>query len=226
MKDMDQEKVKALGCEFLMNPPSASHMGGVWERQLRTIRSVLSAILDQSAKRLDSTSLTILLNEVMAIINSRPLSVEHLNDPAGPEPLTPNQILTMKTTIILPTPGEFMKQDVYLQKRWRRAQYLASEFWIRWRKEYLLNLQQRQKWNAHRTDLKINDVVLLQEDFAPRNERKLAKVTDVYPGLDDKVRKIQLMVSEKTFDKHGKLTSKTVSLEKPIHKVVVLLEAD
>lgn len=117
MKDMDQEKVKVLGCEFLMNPPSASHMGGVWERQIRTIRSVLSAILDQSAKRLDSTSLRTLLYEVMAIINSRPLSVEHLNDPTGPEPLTPNHILTMKSTIIQPPPGEFIKEDVYLQKR-------------------------------------------------------------------------------------------------------------
>ncbi|XP_038142217.1 uncharacterized protein LOC119784309 [Cyprinodon tularosa] len=226
MKDMNQEKVKALGCEFLMNPPSASHMGGVWERQIRTIRSVLSAILDQSAKRLDSTSLRTFLYEVMAIINSRPLTIEHLSDPTGPEPLTPNHILTMKSTIIQPPPGDFMKEDLYLQKRWRRVQYLANEFWIRWRKEYLLNLQPRQKWNAHRRDLKINDIVLLQEDAAPRNEWKLAKVTDVYPGTDDKVRKVRLLVSEKTYDKHGKHVTKTLSLERPIHKVIVLLEAD
>lgn len=225
MKDMDQEKVKVLGCEFLMNPPSLSHMGGVWARQIRTIRSVLSAILDQSAKRLDSTSLRTLLYEVMAIINSRPLSVEHLNDPTGLEPLTPNHILMMKSTIVQPPPGVFMKEDLYLQKRWRRVHYLANEFWICWRKEYLLNLQPRQKWNTHRRDLKINDIVLLQEDLAPRNEWKLAKVTDVYPGIDNRVRKVQLLVSEKTLDKHSKLT-KTVSLERLIHKVIVLLEAD
>lgn len=226
MKEMNQEKVKALGCEFLMIPPSASHMGGIWERQIRTIRSVLSAILDQSAKRLDSTSLRTLLYEVMAIVNSRPLSIEHLSDPTGPEPLTPNHILTMKSTIVQPPPGEFMKEDLYLQKRWRRVQYLANEFWIRWRKEYLLNLQPRQKWNVHRRNLKINDVVLLQDDMAPRNEWKLAKVTDVYPGTDNKVRKVRLLVSERTYDKHSKLVTKTVSLERPIHKVIVLLEAD
>ncbi len=90
MKGMDQERVKALGCEFLMNPPAASHMRGVWERQIRTARSVLSAVLDQSAQRLDSTSLRTFLYEVMALVNSRPLTTEHLNDPSGPEPLTPN----------------------------------------------------------------------------------------------------------------------------------------
>lgn len=82
MKDMDQEKIKAFRCEILMNPPSVSHMGGVWERLIRTIRSVLSAILDQSSRRLDPTSLRMFLYEVMAIIYSRP----HLNDLTGPEP--------------------------------------------------------------------------------------------------------------------------------------------
>lgn len=123
MTDMDQEKIKAFGCEYLMNPPSASYMGGVWERHIRTIRSVLSAILDQSVRRLDATSLKTFLYEVMAIINSRPLSAEDPNDPTGPEPLTPNHILTMKSTIVQPPPGQFLKEDLYLQKRWRRVQY-------------------------------------------------------------------------------------------------------
>ncbi len=31
MKGMDRERVKELGCTFVMNPPASSHMGGVWE---------------------------------------------------------------------------------------------------------------------------------------------------------------------------------------------------
>ncbi|KAI7803965.1 hypothetical protein IRJ41_014094 [Triplophysa rosa] len=225
MKGMDLERVKALGCEFLMNPPAASHMGGVWERQIRTIRSVLSAILDQSAQRLDSTSLRTFLYEVMAIVNSRPLTTEHLNDPSGPEPLTPNHILTMKSTVILPPPGQFTREDLYLRKRWRRVQYLANEFWTRWKKEYILNLQSRQKWYKNRRNLKVNDIVVLQNELAPRNEWKLARIIEVYPGSDGRVRKLKLMVSDTTFDKKGKPITKTVFLERPIHKVVVLLEA-
>lgn len=146
---MDQEQLKKLGCEFIMNVPFANHMGGVWERQIRTLRNVLTTVLDQSSKRLDSTSLRTLLYEVMAIVNSRPLTVEHLNDPLGPEPLTPNHILTMKSMIIEPPPGEFIKEDLYLRKQWRRVQYLANSFWSHWKKVYLLNLQHRQKWSKN-----------------------------------------------------------------------------
>lgn len=225
MKGIDQEKAKALGCEFLMNPPTASHMGGVWERQIRTIRSVLTAILDQSSQRLDCTSLRTFLYEVMAIINSRPLTTEHLNDPSGPEPLTPNHMLTMKSKIILPPPGEFVKEDVYLRKRWRRVQCLANMFWTRWKKEYLLNLQERQKWRKNRRNIKVDDIVLLQDDLAPRNEWKMARVTEVYPGSDNRVRRIKLLVSD-THDKGGSYTAKTVVLERPVQRVVTLLEAD
>ncbi len=32
LKGMDQERLRAISCEFVVNVPSASHMGGVWER--------------------------------------------------------------------------------------------------------------------------------------------------------------------------------------------------
>ncbi|XP_048048363.1 uncharacterized protein LOC125269515 [Megalobrama amblycephala] len=148
--ELDQECVKELGCTFVMNPPVSSHMGGVWERPIQTVRSVLMSILDQSAARLDSSFLRTFMYEVMAIVNSRPLTSEHISDRVGPEPLTANHILTMKPSIIAPPPGEFVREDLYLQKRWKRVQVLANEFWTRWRKEYLLSLQQRCKWNKSR----------------------------------------------------------------------------
>lgn len=225
LKGMDQERQRAFGCEFVTNVPSASHMGGVWERQIRTIRSILTAMLDKSASRLDTTTLRTFLYETMAIINSRPLSVEHLHDPIGPEPLTPNHILTMKSSIILPPPGQFCKEDLYLRKRWRRVQFLSNEFWQRWKREYLLNLQQRQKWQRPTRNSQVDDIVILQDDNAPRNEWKLARVVEVHPSVDGRVRKLKLQVSDTTPDK-GKPHPRSSHLERPIHKVVTLLEAN
>lgn len=225
IKGMDQERLRAISCEFVVNVPSASHMGGVWERQIRTIRSILTAMLDKSASRLDTTTLRTFLYETMAIINSRPLSVEHLHDPASPEPLTPNHILTMKSAIILPPPGQFGKEDLYLRKRWRRVQFLANEFWQRRKREYLLNLQQHQKWQKTSLNSQVDDIVILQDDNARRNEWKLARVIEAYPSSDGIVRKVKLLVSDTTFVK-GKPQTRSVYLERPIHKVVTLLEAN
>lgn len=137
--------------------------------------------------------------------------------------LTSNHILTMKATIILPPPGQFVREDLYLQKRWCKVQYLANEFWIRWRKEYLLSLQPRQKWKKSRRNLMMNDIVLLQDDQAPRSEWKLARV--VFPSSDDRVRKVRLLVSDTTYDTKGK--PRTIQfLDRPIHKVITLIEAD
>merc|ERR1712002_32123 len=113
-KEMDHEKVKngllKEGCDyfdFTFNFPSSSHMGGVWERQIRSVRNVLEALLYQNSQQLDDDSLRTLLSETAAIVNSRPLSVELLNDPTHAEPLTPNHLLTQKSRVILPPPGSF-----------------------------------------------------------------------------------------------------------------------
>ena len=151
LKEMDPEVLKSrladFDCQFEFNSPYSSHKGGVWERQIRTIRSILTGLLDQHAGRLDSSSLRTYFYEVMAIVNSKPLTATNLNDPTGPDPLTPNMLLTMKSGVIVPPPGSFSNEDIYSRKRWRVVQGLANEFSDRWRKEYLQNLQARSKWN-------------------------------------------------------------------------------
>ena len=153
LQSMDQSKISAQllkeNCDwitFKMNPPSASHAGGVWERQIRAIRSVLSALLEKSTSSLDGESFHTLICETEVIVNSCPLTVDNLSDPESPSPLMPNHILTMKTKQVLPPPGVFQREDLYLRKRWRRVQHLSCEFWTRWKKEFLHSLQERIKW--------------------------------------------------------------------------------
>lgn len=131
-----------------MNAPSASHMAGVWERQIRSVRNVLSSLMEQCGSHIDDEMLRTFMCEAAAIVNSRPLTVANIHDPNSLEPLTPNHLLTMKSKIILPPPGQFQRGDLYSRKRWRRVQYLTNEFWIRWRKEFLNTLQTRDKWTS------------------------------------------------------------------------------
>ena len=80
------------------------------------------------------------------------------------------------------------------------------------RKEYLLSLQQRSKWSKDRRNAKVNDIVLLQDDATSRNQWKMAKVTEVFPGADGKVRKLKLLLSDTTRDSKGTYTTYTPSL--------------
>ena len=152
LSEMDHEKVKSHllreNCNWIdmkMNFPAASHMGGSWERQIRTVRNVLSVLLQESGTQLDDESFRTLMNEVQNIVNSRPLSVNNMMSPEAPEPLTPNHLLTMKVKVLMPPPGVFLRDDLYSRKRWRRVQHLANEFWNRWRREFLHTLQMRRK---------------------------------------------------------------------------------
>ena len=69
-------------------------MGGVWERQIRTARNVLSVLLDQCGSQLNDESLQTFMTEAGAVVNSRPLTVENLTSPDALEPITPNHLLT------------------------------------------------------------------------------------------------------------------------------------
>ena len=159
--------------QWKQNPPAASHMGGVWERQIRSVRSTLSALMRNHGHTLDDESFRTLLTEVECIINSRPLTVPS-SDPEDLDPLTPNHILTMKSRVVMPPPGNFQKADLYLRKRWKRVQYLSNVFWSRWRKEYVQNLQQRVKLNRPRRNFEKGDLVLIVDDRAPRNDWSMA----------------------------------------------------
>ncbi|KAJ8364861.1 hypothetical protein SKAU_G00136920 [Synaphobranchus kaupii] len=228
LKELDKERVATFladkQCDFCMNAPDASHVGGVWERQIRTVRSVLGSVLAQSAGRLDDASLRTFFYEAMSIVNSRPLTVESINNPISLEPLTPNHLLTMKSSVPLPPPGKFVKEDLYTRRRWRRVQYLSEQFWCRWRKEYLASITLRQRWHAPRRNVQVGDIVIVKEDV-PHNEWKLARVLDVCKDDDGLVRKATIQIGERKLSKEGERLSKPSVIERPIQKLVILVES-
>ena len=230
LKEVDEDIVKTYlagkHCDFTMNVPDASHMGGVWERQIRTVRSVLSSVLSKCTGRLDDASLRTFFYEAMSIVNSRSLTTDNISDTKSLEPLTLNHLLTMKSSVLLPPPGKFVAEDVYARKRWRRVQYLMEQFWGRWRKEYLANITLRQHWHSSRRNVKIGDIVILKEEEIPRNEWRLGRVLDVCEDADGLVRKATVQMGNRKLGKEGQRLTSLSIFERPIHKLVVLVESN
>ncbi|KAK0154146.1 hypothetical protein N1851_003770 [Merluccius polli] len=196
------------GIEWRFNIPSASHQGGVWERLIRSVRSVLNSVLKQQT--LDDEGLQTIFCEVEAILNDRPIT-KASDDPNDLEALTPNHILLLKSKPVMP-PGLFDRNDLYVRKRWKQIQYMAELFWKRWVSEYLPLMQQRQKWTALRRNLVPGDVVLVADATAPRGSWRMGKVLEVRSDVNGHVRSVRLQ-------------TKTCVLERPVTKLCLLLEA-
>ena len=94
-----QEYLLRNKCEwmpFKFNAPHSSHIGGLRERLIRYVRNALEPLLMKVRDHLDDETLRTFMTEVECIINSRPLIVDHLSNAEAPEPLAPNNPLTMK----------------------------------------------------------------------------------------------------------------------------------
>ena len=124
----------------------------------------------------------------------------------------------MKAKALLPPLGHFVKADEYSRIRWRHIQHIASEFWVRWRKEFLWSLQSRHKWNEKDRNFQNGDIVLLKTD-ANHNQWPMAKVVDINSDAKGFVRTFKLLIGKTRNDGER-------ILERPIHKIVLLKESE
>ena len=145
---------------WINNPPTAIYVGGVWERQIRTARGTLNALVKTHGKSLENKSLHTLLVEVEAIVNSRPLTTEIISEVKSDIPLSLANLLIMKSKVILPPPRCFSSADIYSWKHWRRVPHVANQFWLRWCKEFLQTLQERNTCKTWRRNFRNGDIVL------------------------------------------------------------------
>lgn len=120
LAEMDEDKVKAEmleeNCDWIevkLNVPYACHMGGIWEQQIRSVRSVLSALLEKNGQQMNDEALRTFMCEAEAVVNSWPLTTESITSPGSAEALTPNHFLTLKTKVVLPPPGVFTSANLY-----------------------------------------------------------------------------------------------------------------
>lgn len=184
-------------------PPTAAHMGGVYERMIGTFKRVMRAILPRSVRLTDEIISTIFA-EAEAIVNGRPLV--KMDDSLSA--LTPNHLLLLRQGPSIP-PGKFDQDSTNYRKRWRYVQHLADQFWRKWVKSYLPELQRRTKWTNVNPNIKVNDLVMIVDQPMPRYLWPLAIVKEVNTGRDGLVRSVRVR-------------TRTTELVRPITKIVLL----
>ena len=138
--DIDNKKVSDFCANIQMkwefNPPSAPHMGGVWERMVPSRKEITSGLTADNV--LTDTRLYTFLTKDVNILDRRPLT--HLSDdPADLTPLTPNHLLLgmHRNWSVVASVDD---KDVASRRKWRQVQALTKPFWARWTKKYIPTL--------------------------------------------------------------------------------------
>ena len=115
LEEFDQDVIRAelmpKEIAWMFNPPAAPHMGGAWERLVRSVKTALKAVLKEQVPA-DETLHTLFV-EAEALVNSRPLTFVSV-DPDDLEALTPPHFLPGSSSPVHP-PGVFNKGDLCLQ---------------------------------------------------------------------------------------------------------------
>ena len=134
------------------------------------------------------------LSEVEGILNSRPLTyLENFG-----EPLTPSHLFLGKRLLREPeyveTKEEITVTTENLSRRAKYLQTLLSQFWSRWRREYLSELREAHSHVARSYKstggrfIKQDEIVLISEDRVPRNTWRVGKVESLIESKDGCVR--------------------------------------
>ena len=194
LKELDQAKIGTFAARKLIcwrfNPPDAPHMGGAWESLVKTTKRAMKAILKNHC--VTDFQLMTVLTEAESIVNSRPL-VSSSDSVDDLEAITPNHFLLGRAHNNLSSTITY-KTDLCSRKRWRQVQALSDCFWLRWKREYLPTLTQRNKWTKTVRNITVGDLVLVVDD-TPRGVWKLGRVSSVFPGKDNVKRVAEVKTS-------------------------------
>ena len=169
--------------------------GGFYERMIQSMKRCLKKTIGKA--KLTYDELFTALTEVEGIINSRPLSYVSSNDLE--EPLTPAHLLTGRRILSLPDTAvstgsdddnNFEVSSEELHARIHNLNSALTDFWNRWRQEYLLQLRERYSSRSNsgvpRAPIQ-GEIVLVHDENHPRTMWRLGRVNEVITSSDGNV---------------------------------------
>ena len=146
------------------------------------------------------------------------MTTETINDVQSHIPLSPSNLLTMKSKVVMPPPGRFAPADICCCKRWSRTEHIVNEIWERWHKEFIQTLQERKSCRRKPRNFQKGDVVFLKADYN-WNNWPISDITETFSDKHGIVQTIKLKLGDAVGAEQRQLV-------RPITKIVLLVESD
>ncbi|XP_065082817.1 uncharacterized protein LOC135705157 [Ochlerotatus camptorhynchus] len=189
IRDISQECASTFTNAYTtwhFNVPAAPHMGGPWERLVRSVKTAMKTISDSPRYPSDEVLETILL-EAEGVVNSRPLTYLPLEQ-ADDEALTPNHFLLYGSSGVKQPETALVGDGGVLRDSWKLTQHIVDGFWRRWVREYLPMLTRRTKWFEKVKPLEPGDLVIVIDENV-RNSWTRGRILETTKGADNQVRR-------------------------------------
>ena len=177
--------------EWRFIPPYSPHHGGLWEGNIKMMKYHMKRIIGNAMLTYDQ--FVTVLTRIEACLNSRPLSPIS-SDPNDLSPLTPGHFILGQSLTALPAPSQLHIPS----NRLSTYQYLlklTEHFWTRWKREYLLQLQHRNKWRQKTKNVEVGQLVLLKSTSTQPLVWDLGRIVKVYPGEDGFIRVVDVFTN-------------------------------
>ncbi|XP_075158026.1 uncharacterized protein LOC142231296 [Haematobia irritans] len=200
--DTSQYMAKFDKVIWKFNPQAAPHMGGAWERMVRSVKNALYTIYP--SQKFNDETLKSAMCEIESIVNSRPLTFVSI-DSEDDEAITPNHLLLGSSDGYKP----ILQNNMDLRQRWHHTQLFADRFWQRWLAEYIPIITKRGKWFAKQKPIAVGDIVIIVDDTLPRRCWPKGRITNVIVAKDGQARRVTVQ-------------TQTGTLDRPVAKIAVL----
>ncbi|XP_049871346.1 uncharacterized protein LOC126370517 isoform X2 [Pectinophora gossypiella] len=184
-----------LGIQFSFIPSYSPVFGGLWEAGIKSAKYHLKRVVGQQILTYEELNSVII--QIEGILNSRPILSLPLVDSNDMSYLTPAHFLTGTSLTSYPEPD---LTDVPISRLsfWRQCTQMIQSFWKTWSKQYLTQLQSRPKWHHNVPNIKKDSLVILKMDNTSPLVWPMARVEQVFPGSDSKVRALTVRTSKGT----------------------------
>ncbi|XP_018373216.1 PREDICTED: uncharacterized protein LOC108767714 [Trachymyrmex cornetzi] len=174
-------------------PARSPHFGGIWEAAVRSMKLHLKRTIGETSFTI--AEMTTILPQIEAVLNSRPLTPVS-DDPNDMRALTPGHFL-IGENLQGYTEQELKGVPDNRLSRWQRVEQVRQHLWSRWQKEYLNTCQQRGKWKTDSKETyQVGQLVMVKDAQSMPLRWTLARIMEVHPGTDDRVRVVTLLTEK------------------------------
>ncbi|XP_043259052.1 uncharacterized protein LOC122401157 [Colletes gigas] len=181
-------------------PALSPNFGGLWEAAVKSFKHHVKRVVGDELFTFEQFNTFAI--EVEAILNSRPLTPLS-SDPNDPSALTPAHFLIGTSLTSIPE-TDFSNLPSNRLSNWQHIQKVKQDFWTRWHKEYIHQLNVRTRWIKGSHEIKEGSLIILKDDHFPPLQWHLGRVEKVHPGADNIIRAVTVRTNQCTYRRNVK----------------------